>query len=168
MKNKEKAYSIALASTVMILFLILVSSMASASSGQNPPSTTTLPSITSGAGDPSDDEVLSDELSSEEIVTDTESIQAAAPKITEKRITTNTSEQWSPVIYGNKIAWQDLRNGNWDIYIYDLSTKKEISTPMHQISGALISTVTGWCGQIIAMESLRSICKIFLLKSKLG
>ena len=71
---------------------------------------------------------MSDELSSEEIVTDTESIQAAAPKITEKRITTNTSDQWSPVIYGNKIAWEDYRNGNWDIYIYDLSTKKEIST----------------------------------------
>ena len=116
--------------------------MASASPEQNP-RTITPPEITSGAGDPSDDQVVSDELSSEEIVTDTESIQAAAPKITEKRITTNTSDQWSPVIYGNKIAWEDFRNGNWDIYIYDLSTKKEISTPMHQISGALISTVTG-------------------------
>jgi beta propeller repeat protein len=31
----------------------------------------------------------------------------------------------SPAIYGNKIVWQDKRNGNWNIYMYDLSTKKE-------------------------------------------
>src|SRR5665647_136723 len=55
----------------------------------------------------------------------------------ETRITTNESWQSEPVIYGDKIVWQDNRNGgsldesweptgNWDIYMYDLSTHKEI------------------------------------------
>jgi len=128
MKKKEKVYSIALASTFLILFLLFISTAASASPEQNQ-RTVAPPEISSGAGDPSDDQILSDELSTEESDTANESIQpAAAPKITEKRITTNAAEQYSPVIYGNKIAWYDNRNGNWDIYIYDLSTKKETST----------------------------------------
>ena len=40
-------------------------------------------------------------------------------------IVSNESEQGSPAIYGNRIVWEDYRNGNWDIYMYDLSTKKE-------------------------------------------
>lgn len=123
---KNKAYSIALAS-IFIISLVFVSSAASASPIRDPHSTN-LPQITSGVGDPSDDQVLADELSTDGNATATEPLQAAAPKITETRITTNALEQWSPVIYGNKIAWQDNRNGNWDVYIFDLSTKKEIST----------------------------------------
>ncbi|WP_292373866.1 MULTISPECIES: PKD domain-containing protein [unclassified Methanosarcina] len=123
---KKKTYSIVLAS-IFIIFLIFVSSIASASPEQNM-RTTAPPQITSGAGDPSDDQVLSDEVSTDGNGIATESIQAAAPKIAETRITTNASEQYTPVIYGNKIAWEDYRNGNWDVYIYDLSTKKETST----------------------------------------
>jgi beta propeller repeat protein len=126
MKKKEKAYSRALASTAMILFLMLALSTASASPEQSQ-RTVAPPEITTGAGDPSDDPILSEELSAGND-TATESIQAATPKITEKRITTNAAEQYDPVIYGNKVAWEDNRNGNLDIYIYDLSTKKEIST----------------------------------------
>ena len=43
----------------------------------------------------------------------------------ETRITTNESEQSYPAIYENKIVWTDKRNGNWDIYMYDISTSKE-------------------------------------------
>ncbi|MGB9928640.1 MAG: PKD domain-containing protein [Methanosarcina sp.] len=52
----------------------------------------------------------------------------------ETQITTNTSDQLNPVIYGDIIVWEDGRHGgtfngypigNWDIYMYDLSTKKE-------------------------------------------
>lgn len=55
----------------------------------------------------------------------------------EVQITTNPANQETPVIYGNKIVWIDLRNipgastgyGSWgnagDIYVYDLITKQE-------------------------------------------
>jgi beta propeller repeat protein len=74
----KKLYSVASISAAVILFLILVSSTASAS-------------------------------------------------ITEKWIT-NHGTASSPAIYGNTIVWQDERNGNSDIYIYDLSTKKQTNT----------------------------------------
>jgi beta propeller repeat protein len=81
MKNNTKLHSAALASAILILFIIIVSSTAS----------------------------------------------AASPKITETRITFHKTAS-NPDIYGNNLVWQDNRNGNWDIYIYDLSTKKEIHT----------------------------------------
>ena len=53
---------------------------------------------------------------------------AASAAITETRITTDKSNSEYPAIYNNKIVWQDDRNGNWDIYIQDLSTKAQIHT----------------------------------------
>jgi beta propeller repeat protein len=78
MKTKFNLHSFALTSIALVFFLILVSSVASAS-------------------------------------------------ITETRIT-NHGKADNPAIYGNTIAWEDYRNGNCDVYIYDLSTKKEIHT----------------------------------------
>jgi beta propeller repeat protein len=45
--------------------------------------------------------------------------------ITETQITTDPADQMYPVIYGNRIVWNDDRNGNWDIYMYDLTTSTE-------------------------------------------
>ncbi len=42
-------------------------------------------------------------------------------------ICTNSSDQGNPVIWGDKIVWQDYRKGNWDIYMYDLTQQKEIA-----------------------------------------
>jgi beta propeller repeat protein len=53
---------------------------------------------------------------------------ASSLKITETRITINQSNSEHPAIYGNTIVWQDDRNGNWDIYIYDISTRLETHT----------------------------------------
>jgi beta propeller repeat protein len=78
MKTKIKLRSFALTSIFLVLFLILVSSVASAS-------------------------------------------------ISETRITNHGTAN-SPAIYGNTIVWQDSRNGNWDIYIQDLSNNKQIHT----------------------------------------
>lgn len=53
---------------------------------------------------------------------------------TETQITTNESNQDGPAIYGDRIVWLDKRNsgsvpddgfGGFDVYMYDLSTKKE-------------------------------------------
>ncbi|HEY0997784.1 MAG TPA: PKD domain-containing protein [Gemmatimonadaceae bacterium] len=42
----------------------------------------------------------------------------------ERRVITGGPAQW-PRISGNRIVWQDKRNGQWDIYMYDLSTSTE-------------------------------------------
>jgi beta propeller repeat protein len=47
------------------------------------------------------------------------------PSTSQKIITTTSGRAMCPDIYGNKIVWQDNRNGDWDIYMYDLSTQKE-------------------------------------------
>src|SRR5665647_1510057 len=44
------------------------------------------------------------------------------------QLTTNSSDSENPVVYGNSIVWQDNRNGNWDIYAYDLITHQQIHT----------------------------------------
>ncbi len=123
MKKKEKACSIALASTFVVLFLIFVSSTASASIERDLHRAP--PDIPKGAGDPSNGRVVSDEFSTERNNTSTESVGVAV-NITERRLTSSGSVE-DPVIYGNKIVWADCRSedGNWDIYMYDLSTSKE-------------------------------------------
>ncbi|WP_440955352.1 hypothetical protein ACSAZK_17830 [Methanosarcina sp. Mfa9] len=44
---------------------------------------------------------------------------------TETQITTDESEQFRPAICGDTIVWTDDRNGNYDIYMYNLSTSEE-------------------------------------------
>ena len=52
---------------------------------------------------------------------------AAMPEEKETtQITTNGANHINPYVNGNYIVWQDNRNGNWDIYAYDLSTGAEI------------------------------------------
>ncbi len=97
MKINKKLHSVALVSLLLMLFLIVISSTASAS-------------------------------------------------ITEKQITTNPSNSLNPDIYGNTIVWQDDRNGNWDIYIYNLSTRQEIHTTntANQVSPAIYGNRVVW------------------------
>jgi beta propeller repeat protein len=69
----------------------------------------------------------------------------ASASITEKWIT-NHGTAANPAIYGNKIVWQDGRNGNWDIYIYDLSNKKQSHTTnlSDQTDPAVYNTRVVW------------------------
>ena len=41
-------------------------------------------------------------------------------------ICTAEGHQWDPAIWGDRIVWMDDRNGNRDVYMYDLKTNKEI------------------------------------------
>ena len=43
----------------------------------------------------------------------------------EFQITTDASSQRKPTIHGDVVVWQDFRNGNKDIYGYNLSTEAE-------------------------------------------
>jgi beta propeller repeat protein len=70
------------------------------------------------------------ETKSNYIVINASSVQSVSPIVAETQITTNESMQEFPAIYGDRIVWQDFRNGNlengnWDIYMYNLSTSKE-------------------------------------------
>ncbi|AKB53318.1 Chitin binding protein [Methanosarcina barkeri MS] len=54
--------------------------------------------------------------------------ESVLPTITETRITTSGSAS-DPDIYNDIIAWVDYRNGNNDVYMYNISTKEEIKIP---------------------------------------
>jgi beta propeller repeat protein len=64
------------------------------------------------------------------IVVGSSPAQIASPTVNETQITSNISIKEFPAIYGDRIVWQDYRNGSpgnssWDIYMYDLSTSNE-------------------------------------------
>lgn len=65
----------------------------------------------------------------------------------EFRITTDRHSQCFPAIYGDIVVWEDDRNGNDDIYGYDLSTSTEfqITTDTNdQGSPALYGNIVVW------------------------
>ncbi|WP_440946860.1 PGF-pre-PGF domain-containing protein [Methanosarcina sp. T3] len=55
----------------------------------------------------------------------TATAEIASPEITETRITTDGSNHYFPAVYGNRIIWEDERNGRSNIYMYDISTSQE-------------------------------------------
>ena len=74
-------------------------------------------------------------------------VKAPTVTITEKLITTNPADQYGPAVSGNIIVWGDDRNGNRDIYMYDLSTSTEtqITTdPANQWNPAVSGDITVW------------------------
>ena len=48
-------------------------------------------------------------------------VDAAVMNIDEFQITTDPAQQNEADIYGTRLVWQDNRNGNWDIYMYDVN-----------------------------------------------
>ncbi len=134
MKNKEKLYSIALASTSLILLLILVSSTALAANVENASLTINETRITS-SGSATGPSIYGDRIVWVDWRNGNRDIYMYDLSTSkETQITTNKSDQTDPVIYGDKIVWLDMRNGEntdefyWggqDVYMYDLSTKKE-------------------------------------------
>jgi beta propeller repeat protein len=65
----------------------------------------------------------------------------------ETRITTHPSAQYRPAISGDRFVWQDNRNGNWDIYMFDLATgvEAQITTdPNQQLSPAISGDRIVW------------------------
>ena len=40
-------------------------------------------------------------------------------------LTSDASDQINPATDGKTVVWQDSRNGNWDIYLYDRNVQAE-------------------------------------------
>ena len=65
----------------------------------------------------------------------------------EFQITTNQHDQECPAIHGDIVVWQDGRNGNYDIYGYDLATKREfqVTTDINsQQNPAIFGDIIVW------------------------
>jgi TolB protein len=59
--------------------------------------------------------------------------QNVSSTITETQITTDKSDQYGPDIYGDRIVWADHRNGNYDIYVYNISTSTETQITTNEV-----------------------------------
>jgi len=87
----------------------------------------------------------------------------------EIQITKDSKDQENPAISGDLIVWQDFRNGNWDIYMYDLVTKKEsqiTSHPADQINPAISGNVIVW-EDYSKSDKRPNICMLDLAKNKI-
>lgn len=71
----------------------------------------------------------------------------AQVSFTEVQVTTDPNNQIYPAVYGNLIVWIDDRNGNWDIYMYDISTSFEspvTTDPADQMNPDVYGNIIVW------------------------
>ena len=69
------------------------------------------------------------------------------PLPVEFAITANEAEQTNPDIDRNIVVWQDNRNGDWDIYGYNLTTRREFqitNNPHDQTNPAVSGNTVVW------------------------
>ncbi|MCX5636521.1 MAG: hypothetical protein NTX52_02355 [Planctomycetota bacterium] len=73
--------------------------------------------------------------------------QAIGYNVSEFPICTNDANQINPAISGSIVVWEDYRNGNWDIYGYDLSTQTEFpicTNDANQINPDISGDIVVW------------------------
>ena len=78
---------------------------------------------------------------------------AGGASFVETPLIVQSGHQWCPAIDQDKIVWSDSRNGNYDIYMYDLTTGQErqiTSDSSEQVAPAI-------CGSLIAWEDYRNV-----------
>jgi len=136
MKTKEKLHSVALASVALILCLIFVSSTVSAATEQSASPKITITQITT-SGLATHPDIYSDKIVWEEDYKNGYASDIYVYNLSTSKLEASFGASGPhplPVIYGNTIVWVDLRNGHRegdryiesrDIYMYDLSTRKE-------------------------------------------
>jgi beta propeller repeat protein len=61
----------------------------------------------------------------------------------ETSICTDPNDQGSSAIYGDRIVWRDNRNGNWDIYMYDLSLQTSTTTTVKTLVDTTVNVPPG-------------------------
>jgi len=116
MKSNKKLFSASLASATVILFLILVSSTASASFTET--------RITLNTADQTNPSIWSNYIVWQDARNGGHYIylQNLATKV-QTRVTKGVDAE-NPFVSGNRIIWQDMRNKNRDIYILTMSHYK--------------------------------------------
>jgi beta propeller repeat protein len=118
-KLNKKSHSVALASSALVLFLIMISSTALAATEQNASLTINETRITTSGGVNCRD-IYNDIIVWNTLHGDLYMYDLSTNK--ETHITTSVPV-YSCSIYGNKIFWESRDNS--DIYVYNISTKKE-------------------------------------------
>ncbi|MGC1122421.1 MAG: hypothetical protein WBA22_15115 [Candidatus Methanofastidiosia archaeon] len=87
------------------------------------------------------------------------------------QILTTPSEHISIAIYGDIIVWDDSRNGNWDIYGYNLATHKEFQitdrgfeqTESSSFIPPLRSLPVSYMGLIVVTFLVSSVLAVYFL-----
>ena len=77
----------------------------------------------------------------------TNSVNASVIQFNEVQITTNSASQTNPDIYGNNIVYQDNSSGNWDIYMYNITAKRETqitNNTANQENPAIDGNIIAW------------------------
>src|SRR5674476_1461019 len=160
MKTKKKSCSIVLALTALALFLILVSSVASAYSVQSVSPTITEAQITANRS-ASCPAINGDKIVYQDSRNGTSDIYMYDLFTSKKtQITTSGSNElaYNPTIFDDRIVWQNYRNGKWDIYIYDLSTSKKT-----QITNSGSATYPAiYSDRVVWIDSLNETTDIYM------
>jgi len=167
MKTNKKLYPVALLSAAVVLFLLLISSVASAS-------ITETKITTRGTAVPGCD------INGNTIVwTDWRNGNADIyiyDLVTKTQLcTTNQSAQYEPAAYGSKVVWTDERNGYPAIYLQDLATKKQtrLTTTERAMAPNIYGNRIVWMGSSSVSPDVEAIitsiftCMIFPLTRKL-
>ena len=74
-------------------------------------------------------------------------VTGSAGNVDDFQITTDLFDQRFPALYEDIIVWQDNRNGNWDIYGYNLETREEFQITVdlnHQIYPVIYGDIVFW------------------------
>ncbi len=89
--------------------------------------------------------------------------------LTEYQITTNESNQEYPAIYGDRIVWQDSHDGNYTLYLYNVSTSSEtpIISDYPQFDPAIYGDKIVWQSGNIYLYNLSTSVK-YLITNQSG
>jgi len=74
----------------------------------------------------------------------------------EFQITTDSHDQYCPALYGNIVVWTDERNGNADIYGFNLLSPV---TPVLFDYRMKLILISFFCGILVALPALASVCR---------